>query len=225
MKIALIGDSMTEKWGPECQQLHDEMTRIFTRTTFEIENYGLAGTRAGHGLWRISHDYKDSAGNYRSCVSYNDPDIVIVESFAYTNCGDDAESLSEYRDVLRGLWEEIERTTSAKILFYVTIPPDRERFLETSNNYYFTPRTTRQRLCDRATLYLEEALRIAHDENWPLADVYSDVKKRVASGDKIRRYINQSDCLHPSTYGFAAIARIIARIIDESRMIKEVQHG
>lgn len=225
MKIALIGDGMTEKWGPDCPQLSTELAMMFSRTSIEIQNYGLMGTRAGHGLWRISHDYKDSAGNYRSCVSYNDPDVVIVESFAYTNCGDDAESLSEYRDVLRGLWDEIERTTSAKILFYVTIPPDRERFLETSNNYYFTPKTTRQRLCDRATLYLDEALRIAHDEGWPLADVYNTVKKRVTGGDKIRRFINQSDCMHPSTYGFAAIARVLARAIDEHRMIVEAKAG
>ena len=225
MKIALIGDGMTEKWGPDCPQLSAELAMMFSRTSIEIQNYGLMGTRAGHGLWRISHDYKDSAGNYRSCVSYNDPDIVIVESFAYTNCGDDAESLSEYRDVLRGLWDEIERTTSAKILFCVTIPPDRERFLETSNNYYFTPKTTRQRLCDRASLYLDEALRIAQDEGWPLADVYNTVKKRVAGGDKIRRFINQSDCMHPSTYGFAAIARVLARSIDEHRMIIEAKAG
>ena len=225
MKIALIGDSMTEKWGPDCPQLGEELATMFSRTPIQIENYGLAGTRAGHGLWRISHDYKDSAGDYRSCVSYNDPDIVIVESFAYTNCGDDAESLSEYRDVLRGLWDEIERTTSAKILFCVTIPPDRERFLETSNNYYFTPKTTRQRLCDRATLYLDEALRIAQDEGWPLADVYNTVKKRVTQGDKIRRFINQSDCMHPSTYGFAAVARVLARAIDEHRMIIEKKEG
>lgn len=225
MRIALIGDGMTEKWGPDCPQLADELLKMYSRTPIEIENYGLADTRAGHGLWRISHDYKDSAGNYRSCVSYNDPDVVIVESFAYTNCGDDAESLSEYRDVLRGLWDEISRTTSAKILFCVTIPPDRERFLETSNNYYFTPKTTRQRLCDRATLYLEEALRIASDEEWPTADVYNAVKKRVASGDKIRRYINQSDGMHPSSYGFSAIARVLARSIDEHRMIIEAKSG
>jgi hypothetical protein len=221
LKIAIIGDSMTEKWGPDCPQLAAELSRLYARTSFEIENHGLSNTRAGYGLWRISHDYKDSSNLYRPCLSYGDPDIVIIESFAYTNCEDDAESLSEYRDVLRNIWDEIERTTSAKALFYVTIPPDRERFLETTNNFYFTSKVTRQRLADRATLYLEEALRIAQDEAWPTADVYSEVKKKVAMGDKLRRYINQSDCLHPSVYGYQAIARVLVRAVDDYAMIEE----
>ncbi len=222
VKIALIGDSMMEKWGPQCPQLQAELSRVFTRTTVEIDNHGLSGTRAGHGLWRIAHDYKDSGGQYRSCLSYNDPDIVIIESFAYTNCADDAESLPEYRDVLRSLWEEVGRTTAAKILFLTTIPPDRDKFLETSNNYYYTSKITRQRMADRATLYLQEALNIAEDEEWPIADVYSEVQKKVVGGDKLRRYINQSDCLHPSVYGYQAVARVIVRAIDKYEMIKEV---
>jgi hypothetical protein len=221
MKIALIGDGMTEKWGPDCPQLAAELGRLYAYTSFEIDNHGLAGTRAGYGLWRVSHDYKDTAGNYRSCLSYGDPDVVIIESFAYTNCSDDTESLTEYRDVMRNLWDEVERTTAAKMLFYVTIPPDRDRFVESLNNYYYTPKITRQRLADRAKLYLEEALRIAQDEGWPTADVYTDVQKRVASGDKLRRYINQSDNLHPSVYGFEAIARVVVRAIDDNRLILE----
>jgi hypothetical protein len=221
MKIALIGDGMTQKWGPDCPELAAELSRLYARTPFEIHNHGLEGTRAGYGLWRVSHDYKDAGGAYRPCVSYNDPDVVIIESFAYTNCADDAESLTEYRDVLRSLWNEVERTTAAKLLFYVTIPPDRDRFLESLSNYYFTPKATRQRLADRATLFLEEALRIARDEDWPTADAYTDVQKRVAGGDKLRRYINQSDSLHPSVYGYEAIARVIVRAIDDHRLIVE----
>lgn len=220
-KIALLGDGMTERWGPSCPQLLAELQRLYSRTEFEIENHGLAGTRAGYGLWRVSHDYKDGHGEYRPCLSYGDPDIVIIESFAYTNCNDDVESLADYRDVLRTLWDEVERTTAAKMLFHVTIPPDRERYLESLNNYYFTPKATRQRLADRVTLYLEEALRIAADEEWPIADAFSDVQKRITGGDKIRRYINQSDNIHPSVYGYEAIARVIVRAVDDYRMIEE----
>lgn len=222
LKIALLGDSMMENWGPNCEQLQAELCRLYTRTSFEIDNHGLSGMRAGHGLWRVSHDYKDGRGDYHQCLSFSDPNIVLIESFAYTNCADDAESLSEYRDVLRSLWEEVERTTVAKVLFVVTIPPDREKFLETSNNFYYTSKVTRQRMADRASLYLQEAISIAEDEEWPTADVYSDVLKKVAGGDKLRRYINQSDCLNPSIYGYQAIARVIGRAIDKYEFVKEV---
>ncbi len=213
---------MVEKWGADCTQLHTELTRFYTRTSFQITNHGVTGTRAGHGLWRISHDYKNFSGEYRACLSYNDPDIVIIESFAYTNCVDDAESLPEYRDVIRSLWEEIGRTTAAQRLFLVPIPLDRDKFLETSNNYYYTSKVTRQRMADRATLYLEEAINIAQDEEWPTANVYEEVVKKVKAGDKIRRYINQSDCLHPSVYGYQSMARVIVRALDKHEMIKEV---
>lgn len=221
MKIALLGDSMTEKWGPDCPQLVAELSRLFIRTTFEVENHGLVGTRAGHGLWRVSHDYKDGSGAYRSCLSFGNPDIVIVESFAYTNSSDDAEGLTEYRDVLRRLMEEVERTTAAKILFAVVPGPDRDRYLENSPNYFHTSKITRQRLADRVKLYLEEALSIAQDEGWAVADAYSDVQKRVAAGDNIRRFINQSDTIHPSVYAYETIARVVVRAIDDARMIKE----
>ena len=213
---------MVEKWGSDCPQLGAELSRVFKRTTFEINNYGLSGTRAGHGLWRISHDFKDGNGEYRACLSYNDPDIVIIESFAYTNCVDDVESLAEYRDVMRSLWEEVGRTTAAQRLFLVPMPPDRDKFLETANNYYYTSKITRQRMADRATLYLEEALSIAQDEEWALADLYNEVQKKIESGDKLRRFINQSDCLHPSVYGYQAMARVIVRAIDKHEMIKEI---
>lgn len=220
LKIALIGDSMIERWG-DCSQLTEELARIYSRTTFEIENHGLKGSRAGFGLWRIAHDYKDKDGVYIPCVSFGNPDIVVVESFAYSNCNDDVESLPEYRDVLRDLWGEVQRTTAAKILFFVGIPPDRDRFLETSNNFYHTSKITRQRMADRADLYLQEALMIAQDEEWPVADAYTDVQKRVANGDKLRRYINQSDCVTPSLYGYQAMARIIARAFDRHELVKE----
>lgn len=221
MKISLIGDSMIEKWGPDCPQLVAELSRLFIRTPFEIENHGLSNTRAGHGLWRVSRDYKDGSGVYRSCLSFGNPDLVIVESFAYTNSNDDAEGLTEYRDVLRRLMEEVERTTAAKALFVVMPGPDRDRYLENLPNFYQTSKATRQRLADRVTLYLEEALRIAQDEEWPVADAYSEVQKRVAAGDNIRRFINQSDNVHPSVYGYETISRVVVRAIDTHRMIEE----
>ncbi len=76
-------------------------------------------------------------------------------------------------------------------------------------------------LADRVKLYLEEALSIAQDESWPVADAYSEVQKRVAAGDNIRRFINQSDTVHPSVYAYETMARVVVRAIDDARMIKE----
>ena len=221
MKIALIGDSTTERWGSDCPQLVSELGRLFIRTRFEIVNHGLSGSRVGNGLWRVANDYLDSNGAVRSCLSVDSPDIVLVESFAYTNCQDDVEGLTEYRDALRRLIDEIQRGTSAKILFWVSFGPDRDRFLENAPNYFNTSKITRQRMADRVKIYLEEALDAARDEDWPVADVFGELNKKVASGEVARRYINQADGFHPSQLGYDLIARTIVRAIDEHRMIEE----
>ena len=95
-----------------------------------------------------------------------------------------AEGLSEYRDLLRRLVETVQHSTGAKILFCLTMAPLREQFLENAPAYFNTSRATRQRFADDVTLYLDEARRIAQDERWPLADVASEIHKRIASGEK-----------------------------------------
>jgi len=221
VRVALLGDGMTEKWGALCLELDTELRHLFKRTEFEIENHSVANTRAGYALYRVARDYKGNDGVYRPCLSYNNPDIVVIESFAYSNCTDDAEGLTEYRDILRRLWEELSSTTAAKLLFFITVPPDRDRFVENMSAYANTSKATRRRLADRAKLYLEEAQRIAQDEGWPVANAYAEVLKKVEGGDRLARYINQSDNMHPSVYGFETVARILARAVDTHRMVEE----
>ena len=220
-KIALTGDSMMATWGPECPELLHEFKRLYSHSDFIIENHALSDTRAGYALWRMGNDYEVN-GERRTSLSYSNPDVVIVESFAYTNRADGPEGLGEYRDVLRRMFEEIERTTTAKAIFCITLPPDRDRFMENISNYAFTSKATRQRMADDVQLYLDEARRIAQDENWPVADMAAEVEKRVTAKESYRRFINQADNLTPSRYGFSVIAQLIVRTIDNHRMIEEV---
>jgi len=220
-KIALTGDSMMAAWGPECPELLQELRRLFSHTEFSVDNHGLSNTRAGYGLWRMSNDYL-ADGEQRRSLSVANPDIVIIESFAYANRTDGPEGLGEYRDVLRRMFEEVERTTTAKAVFCITIPPDRDRFMENIPNYAFTSKATRQRMADDVQLYLDEARRIAQDENWPVADLAVEIEKRLDAKEPYRRFINQADNLHPSSYGFTLIAQMLVRTIDEYRMVEEV---
>jgi len=120
------------------------------------------------------------------------------------------------------MFEEVERSTTGKPLFCITLPPDRDRFMENIPNYSFTSKATRQRLADDVLLYLDEARRIAQDEGWPTADLSVEVEKRLAAKEPYRRFINQADNLHPSRYGFELIASMVVRTIDDNRMIEEV---
>lgn len=219
-EVALLGDGMMASWGAECIELHRELTRLYAYTKFGIENHGLLGTRAGYGLWRIGHDYLQD-GQLRQSLSYSNPDIVVIESFAYADCADGPEGLTEYRDILRRIWDEVRETTRAKTLFCITLPPHRNHFLEDVPNYRNTSRALRQRMADDVKLYLNEARSIAQDEGWPIADVCEEVEKKVSEKEPMRRFINQSDNLHPSRYGLETMARVIVRAIDEQGMVEE----
>lgn len=219
-KLALIGDSMFEAWGADCPEMYQELKRLYSHSEFVIENHGMTGSRAGHALWRISNDYPRDGQVCRS-LSMFDPDVTIVESFAYSNRTDGPEGMSEYRDVLRRLVEEIQGTTGSQVLFCLGIPPHREKFLETMPSYFNTSRATRQRMADDVKLYLDEARRIAQDEGWPFVDICVDIEKRVLAGENMRRFINQSDSLHPSRYAYQIMATHITRGIDNHRMIEE----
>jgi hypothetical protein len=219
--IALLGDGMFEKWGVETPELLNEFKRLYSRTDFVIENHGLEGSRAGNALWRISNNYQQN-GNLHNSLSLANPDITVVESFAYAHRIDGPEGMSEYRDLLRRVVDEIRHTTTSKVLFCIGIPPHRERFLETAEMYVNTSRATRQRFSDDVKLYLDESRRIAQDEEWPLADVCVDIEKRVMQGENMRRFIDQNDCVSPSRYGYSVMATVLVRAMDNHRMVEEV---
>lgn len=219
-RIALLGDSAFAAWD-QAEELEAELRRLFARTSFSVDNHALAGCRAGHGLWCLNNDYADGGGNKRICVSNGNYDLILVDSFALTDSEDDVEGLTEYRDILRRVWDEIERTSSAIRLFHLGPPPDRERFGETARRYRNVSKATRARHADRVRLYLDEAQRIAADEGWPVADCFADILQKVEAGERLRRFINQSDCLTPSHFGFENMARVIVRAIDTHRLIEE----
>ncbi len=231
-RVALLGDSMFARWGARCPQLQVALKRQYQRSEFEIFNHGLAGSRAGNGLWRISHRYNpdlethsafesQATAERRDSLHWCNPYLVIIESFAYTNRIDGAEGLSEYRDLLRRMVETIQHTTEAKILFCVTMAPLRDSFLETAPTYVNTSRATRQRFADDVALYLDEARRIAQDERWPLADVAAEIQKRVDAGENPQRFVDHDDFQHLSPYGLEIQARVIVRAIDNGRMVEE----
>lgn len=234
-RIALTGDSMLSRWGAQCPQLGAALKRQYQRSEFEIFNHGLSGSRVGNGLWRVTQRYSTNldarsaesshTDQWNESLAWCDPTLVIVESFAYTNRIDGAEGLSEYRDVLRRMVEAIQQSTGAKILFCVTIAPLREHFLDNAPAYLNTSRATKQRFADDVTLYLDEARRIAQDERWLLADVATEIHKRVANGENAQRFVDQNDFHHLSPYGLQIQATVIVRAIDNGRMIEEASTG
>lgn len=217
--LSLLGDSQFARWNG-CDELRDELARLYTHSTFDIGNFGVEGARVGNALYRVCAPF-EHRGKSWPALSFANPRLVILESCAYSQFWDGPEGLSEYRDLLRRVWEEIERTTTAKTLFCVAAPPPRDRFLEGNPLFIGTSKATRARFADGVKVFLDEARSIAEDEGWPIADIGAEIDKRVKTGESVRRFWEQHEGTSLSRYGFQAAARAIVRELDNSRMIEE----
>jgi lysophospholipase L1-like esterase len=218
LSVCVLGDSIVENWGPGCPSLLAALRHQYSQVEFEVFNHGVALSRVGNALHRVSQEFRDAQGLQPSVAS-RDPLVVVVESMAYSHRSDGPEGMAEYRDLLRRIADEVRSTTGAHFLFCLAPPPHRERFLENDFLHRNTSKATRQRFADDVRLYLDEARRIAQDEMWPIADVPAEVEKVITAGQNPRRLTDQSDSFHPSLAGYELMASVITRAIDFHRMV------
>ncbi|TFE29513.1 SGNH/GDSL hydrolase family protein [Cohnella luojiensis] len=214
LKLACLGDSMTAFWGREMPELRDALETHFPDQSFELINFGVSGTRAEHGIYRVSHEYPSpyESGNHL-CLSAVSPDIVIVESFAYNHRLDGSHRIEDYKRTLRRLLRVITETTPAKLLFLVTIPPDKKRFLDNAPVYREVALDLRQEWGEYSEMYLQAAVDFAKQDQLPLLNVFDRVREQVEAGTPIQWFIDQNDHIHPSRFAYDLIAEEIIQAL------------
>lgn len=220
LKIVALGDSMTDTAGKGCPRLHNELEKHYPGREFEIYNYGVGGTRVGYGLWRLTHDYEFNDTKYEALVKLN-PDLVLVESFAYNNGSDGQREggLSHFREMHHKIVETLRKKTNAKIVYVVTIAPDIEHFLESVPNFLNTPLLIRRWMAEDRIAYLEETIKIAEELKLPLVNVYHASLDAARQGMPLSCWINPKDWIHPSEAGHQLIAENIVKIFVEKGLI------
>ncbi|KQX55291.1 SGNH/GDSL hydrolase family protein [Paenibacillus sp. Root444D2] len=220
-KIACLGDSMTAFWGTEMPELKASLESKFPEQPFELFNYGVSGTRAEYGIYRVSHDFPSPSGTgIQKCLSSVSPDLVVVESFAYNHRLDGKHRIENYHQVLRQLLDEIKATTPAQVVFLITIPPEKENFLDHIPTYQNVAKDLRQEWAAYSEMYLQAAVQFAENENVPYINVFELVREKVSSGVPIRWFIDQNDHIHPSRYAYELIAEEITEAIIRYDFIK-----
>jgi len=213
---------MTQSAGDGCPYLTAELNKEYLDKEFEVINQGVGGTRAGYGLWRMTNEYEVDKKKLPPLVSLN-PDIVILESFAYNNATDgllNDEGLEHFRDMHYKMVNTIKEKTSAKIIFVVTIAPDVNHFIENVPCFYNTPKSILRSMAEARMRYLEEAIRIAGDLDLPLVNVYAETLAAKESGTPLSTFINPEDCIHPGAEGHKLTARLIGEVMKKYDMIK-----
>lgn len=220
VRIVATGDSMTDTADNGCPALAEELKRNWPKQKFEIINQGVGGTRVGYGLWRLTNEYEFREQTYPPLLSL-DPDIVLLESFAYNNASDGVNEfgLKHFREMHTKIVETIRTETDADIVFVVTIAPDLDHFLESVPNFFNTPLSIRRKMAEDRMAYLEEAVDIAEQLNLPLANVYDESLKAAENGTPLATFIDPKDWIHPGKEGHKLIARVIVNTLQHQGIL------
>lgn len=216
--VSCLGDSMFDTMGEDCAVLSEALAEAHPDVDWRVRNHAVSGTRADYGLYRVTHDYQ-YAGRSGKSVAYDDPDIVILESFAYNHIIDREEGLEHYRTVLTRIVEALRLHTRAKILFVRTIPPDHDHFLESVPNFYTLPPRNRRIMAGVVDTYMAAAREWADGLGLPCADAYDLCLAEIARGVPHRVFIDPADNIHPSGYGHRFVARCIAEALTRAGFI------
>ena len=220
IRIVATGDSMTETFGEGMPILAVALKKQWPDKTFEMINHGVGGTRVGYGLWRLNNEYKVKGKICSPLLSLN-PNIVLLESFAYNNATDGLNNmgLNHFKDMHTKIVERLRQETHAIIIFVVTFAPDLDHFLESVPVFYNTPLPIRRKMAEERIVYLKEAIKLAKELNLPLANVYQTSLENAKKGIPLSENINPDDWIHPSETGLKLVSEEIVKTLFKETII------
>lgn len=217
IKIAILGDSMVDTLGPSVPAVKELLEQTYPNTTVDVLNYGVGGTNIDYGIERITSDYEYLGKKIPSLASQQ-PDIVVIESFAYNPYSFEEGALNTHWLALAKAVDTVQSTIpKAKIIIAATIAPNSELFTQGVPELHFTA-SERIQKTDTIRNYLESTIRFATGEQLPLADAYTP--SLDADGNGNVAFIHPGDHIHPSDEGKILFATSILQAIEEHKLIE-----
>jgi hypothetical protein len=215
--IALIGDSMIDTLGTECADLQTALKAIYPQTAFTLLNFGVGGTNIDYGIERVTHGYTYLQQQHPSLVSTN-PDLVIIESFAYNPYSYDTGAIDHHWLALATMVDTIKtHLPNTNMLLFDTIAPNARVFGDGAAGLSFDPQAKREKVAVIKS-YLESTLKFAASQHIPLADAYTPSLQKDGNGNPV--YINAGDHIHYSPEGRIFVSSILTKAIVEHKSIE-----
>jgi len=200
--LALFGDSMIQTLNS--QILVKSLQNYFPATKFNLLNYGYPATAL------------DKAINNLDFVISQNPDIIVIESFAYNNFGNTTSGLEKQTQLLTATVNTINtKLPSAKIIISATIAPNSIIFGNGIPEFHFTALDKIER-AKTIRLYLENAITFAQNRHLPLANAYS---ASLVNNEGFLSLIDTATHLHPSDYGQQFFSDTVAKTIFDNKLI------
>lgn len=215
--IAVLGDSMVDTLGPGVPHLKNALSSRYPGVSFSILNYGVGGTNIDYGIERITNSYAYLGSQIASLTSAN-PDVVVIESFAYNPFPDSNGGVDRHWLALAKAIDTIKQNLpGTRIVMAATIAPNSQTFGDGAPGIAFTPQDKAERT-SIIKQYLESTVKFARSQRLPLADAFH--ASLDGNGDGVLRYINGGDHIHYSDPGRALLASKITEAITTNHILE-----
>lgn len=213
--IAVLGDSMIDVMQSDLPQLRSALGKFYPHHQFKLLNFGVGASNIESGLARLTSEYSYLGQGFPSLLSQN-PDIIVVESFAYNHWDNNQTGLDRQWLALAELVETIRGQSQAKIVLAATIGPDETTLCDGIDGLNLPPDQKREK-AQAIRAYLQNLINFATSQGYPLADAYHPSLNGQGNGRSV--YINQGDHLHPSGPGGELLAQKIAEAIAKNNLL------
>lgn len=202
VKLLLLGDSMIDFLN-DFPHLRDLLPSLNPNTKWEILNYGVGASNVSYGLYRVNSGYDYLGRHFQSVIEIN-PDIVVVESFAY-NHGDMPEN--QYQDSLKRIFSAL-KEANKKIVFLATIAPSKANYARGAADWGDEYRSKEY---EKTRRFIDLGIDTARQMGIPIVDAFHQSLDGEKGGND--KYIYGGDWIHPSPEGAEFIAKLLGPAI------------
>jgi len=204
ISIAIIGDSMIEILKPDLPTLKNSLNQYFPDYPFVFYNLGYPSQNIEYAQKKLQED-----------LFSKNPDIIIIESFAYNNFGNTQENINRHWLDLGAMTTSIKKELpNAKIIIAATIAPNSITFCNSCQEKFSSLEKIEK--TKTIKLYIQNAINFANSQGFPLANAYQYTLS--SSNEGLPEFISD-DSIHPSELGAQLFSDVIAKTIFDNNLL------
>jgi hypothetical protein len=213
VNIVLLGDSMIDTLSPDTCQL--SFRQYFPQSKVNLLKYGYGSTNIESAKKRLTETTTYKNISNPSIISQN-PNIIVIESFAYNNFGNSQSGIDRQTQALRDLTTLIkEQLPDTKIVLAATIAPNSIVYGNGIKGIYYSAIEKVERV-NTVKLYLQNLINFAGKNNFALADAFHP---SLFGQNGLEQLIDSADHLHPSVLGTELFCDTVAKSILTNQFI------
>jgi len=192
--------------GQGFPELKLELKKLRPNNTIQLKNHGVGTTDVALGLERITKQYNYQERNRQlPAVLDENPNLVVVESFAYNHWSNSSEGIQKYIDCHKKIMKTLQGKT--KILLMATVAPNKELFAQGVLSLGWD-KEKQQSEYNLVIKYFQEFISLAKQSGLPFLNLFTQSLTKENTGNL--KYVSNVDYIHLSYDGRVFISQKLA---------------